>query len=289
MTKIEWVARPGTTPESWSPITGCNIDGKRVKVSPGCDHCWAERMARRLAGRFGYPEMPHHFDVTGHSTKLEQPFSWRKPRTVFVCSMGDLFHPGVSFSDIDKVFLTIAKAPNHTFLILTKRVHRMFDYFYGENVLDYCEPINFWLGVTIVNQEEADRYRKLFSDVPAARVIIKYVSYEPALGPVDWTGWEFVDQIISGGESGPGARPSHPDWHRVTRDFCQENGIAYFLKQWGKWVDYCNAPPDVRTDMDKGKWHDGYVGDAWHVVYAVGKKRAGHLLDGQEWREFPDD
>lgn len=281
MTKIEWVARPGTIPESWNPITGC------TKVSEGCRNCYAERMARRLAGRYGYPESPHQFDVTLHPDRLSIPSRWRKPRTIFCVSMGDLFHPKAPFGFVDKVMRVVAENPRHTFLILTKRSERMFNYFYGENILDiYAAPcMNLWLGVSVENQKAADERRNDFEQTSAA---IKFVSYEPALGPVDWTGWEFVDQIISGGESGPKARPSHPDWHGATRDFCQENGIAYFFKQNGEWLPGCKE----LLDEGYGKiWavcpkdqNDKYP----QIMWRVGKRRAGRLLDGKEWGEWPE-
>jgi len=151
---------------------------------------------------------------------------------------------------------------------------------------------NVHLGVSVENQDAADERREYLRQCPAA---VKFVSYEPALGPVDWTGWEFVSQIISGGESGPGARPSHPNWHRATRDFCQENGIAYFFKAWGAWlgVDYIGEVNDSliwkRADGSNrliSKEPPMSFGDG-HGAVRVGKKAAGHLLDGKEWQEFP--
>jgi len=157
-----------------------------------------------------------------------------------------------------------------------------------------------WLGVSVENQAAADERREYLEQCPAA---VKFVSYEPALGPVDWTGWEFVSQIISGGESGPGARPSHPDWHRATRDFCWENDIAYFFKQWGAWRECLRSQEtgwkyrlndDHKTllFMDDGRVIDYTTrtqihGMGYLAMERVGKKAAGHLLDGREWQEFP--
>lgn len=149
----------------------------------------------------------------------------------------------------------------------------------------YATPLsNVWLGVSVENQATADGRREYLRQCPAT---VKFVSYEPALGPVDWTGWKFVDQIISGGESGPSARPSHPDWHRATRDFCQANGIAYFFKQWGAW-------------MPVGQWDATCsekiaIADSGHVFHwpddsdslRVGKRAAGRLLDKRTWDEIP--
>jgi protein gp37 len=290
--KIEWLARPGTIPESWNPVTGCD------KVSEGCIHCYAERMARRLAGRFGYPDVPNHFDVTLRPDRLDAPLRWKKPRTVFVCSMGDLFHEDVPSRFIAQVFDMMAQASSHIFLVLTKRPATMLSWLLGYYSVLYDFqgefPLpNVWLGITVENQRAADERRSDFEQVAAA---VKFVSYEPALGPVDWTGWEFVDQIISGGESGPGARPSHPDWHRATRDFCQENGISYFMKQWGAWAEPHAASfrlkRDLLDDIFDGKFErmilePVQLPGGWATVFKVGKHRAGRLLDGREWNEWP--
>ena len=154
---------------------------------------------------------------------------------------------------------------------------------------------NLWLGVSVENQAAADERREQLERCPAA---VKYVSYEPALGPVDWTGWEFVSQIISGGESGPGARPSHPDWHRATRDFCQKHGIAYFFKAWGAWVPFGQRQDHAAISKHASKcWLDIW-GQPCHPTYSammheplalfrVGKKRAGRLLDGRTWDKIP--
>lgn len=175
---------------------------------------------------------------------------------------------------------------------------------------------NVWLGVSIEDQPRADERRADFEATPAA---VKFVSYEPALGPVDWTGWEFVDQIIGGGESGPNARPCHPDWQRASRDFCSANSIAYFFKQWGEWAPVCEMSEDLtesiyhpapahspeaarRCKVDACVLHrdgtrfDGramYEREAfWHgtgamTMFAVGKAKAGRLLDGVEHNGFP--
>jgi len=299
MTTIEWVKnKDGSQGKSWNPVTGC------TKISPGCKHCYAERMARRLAGRYGYPEAPKHFNVTLHLDRLDEPLKRKKPTTFFVCSMGDLFHESVHFGDTATIFDIMARTPQHTYQVLTKRPQnalRFFDW-YKYPVTRYKWPFsNVWSGVTVENQATADERRADFEAISAA---VKFVSFEPALGPIDWAGWEFVDQIISGGESGPGARPSHPDWHRAALDFCQENDIAYFFKQWGAWKPIGDFDP--QTGVYHYSWQhaepyrrvasvglDGNVygndyppAHGWHMA-RVTKKRAGHLLDGQAWREFP--
>lgn len=268
-TKIEW------SDYSWNPVTGCS------KVSEGCRFCFARRMAGRLAGRCGYPEAPHHFDVTLHPDRLDQPLHWKKPRMIFVCSMSDLFHKDVPDNFRDRIFDVMAATPQHTYQVLTKRPKEM-NLFLNHHYYAYTltKPLpNVWLGISIENQGAADKRREYLRSVSAA---VKFVSYEPALGPVDWTGWEFVNQIISGGESGPKARPSHPDWHRATRDFCQEHGTAYFFKQFGAWTPH---PPDYEK-QERCQATILPEGNQW--MWRVGKKAAGHLLDGKEWREFPD-
>jgi len=289
-TKIEW------TDETWPVVTGC------TPCSIGCTNCYAARMAAT--------RLKHHPRYEGLATisngkakwtgevrlnhdVLEQPLRWRKPRRVFVASMGDLFHEDVPFVFVRRIFRKIAEAPWHTYQILTKRPLRMSLFF--EWYQDFCDRLDIYphkdmserfpnvhLGVSVENQAAADERREYLERCPAA---VKFVSYEPALGPIDWTGWEFVSQIISGGESGPGARPSHPDWHRATRDFCQENEIAYFMKQWGAWLPFSDWPHDYHGWTRAYSWEPSYDGrpDMVHV----GKKAAGHLLDGREWQEFP--
>ena len=160
---------------------------------------------------------------------------------------------------------------------------------------------NVWLGVSVENQAAADERIPLLVQVPAA---VKFVSCEPLLGEVKLTddvgtwfsgeyasfgGYHGIDWLIVGGESGPGARPMHPDWARGLRDQCQQAGVPFFMKQWGRWVDYHNAPAETRCLIDEGKYYDGYAGfpDQWNV-FAVGKKAAGRLLDGREWNEMPE-
>jgi len=287
-TKIEWVINPdGTKGETWNPITGC------TKVSPGCRNCYAERMARRLAGRHGYPEAPNHFSVRLHPSRLAQPLKWCKPRTVFVCSMGDLFHEAVPDRFIARVLTVMGNADQHTYQILTKKPDRMKELFSRKTWHDdysrlyQTERKNWWFGVSVENQATADKRREYLRSTPAA---IKYVSYEPALGPVDWTGWEFADQIISGGESGPKARPSHPDWHRLTRDFCQQHNIAYFFKQHGAWTAEAMKILTCKEGKAKFAKVKRDANDEKGIWMAkVGKKEPGRLLDGREWSEFPSD
>ena len=166
-TKIEWADKV------WNPVTGC------TPISEGCEHCYAERMAKRLAGRFGYPE-DEPFRVTYHEDKLTEPSSWKSPKRVFVCSMADLFHEDVSFDYLYRVFSVMGECPQHTFMILTKRPERMKAFFDGHQILDYIPYV--WLGVTCENQARADERIPILLQIPAA---VRFVSLEPMLGPVD--------------------------------------------------------------------------------------------------------
>ena len=226
--KIGWLNRPGTTGATWNPITGC------TKCSEGCAHCYAERMSKRLGGRFGYPE-DEPFSVTVHEDKLNEPLRWKKPRTVFVCSMGDLFHQDAPEVWIEYVWKIMHLAERHTFLVLTKRPERMLSFVsrfrnaHGDQVI----VPNVWLGVTAENQARADERIPLLLQCPAA---VRFVSYEPALGPLyceDYWGEPGVglDWIVCGGETGPGGRTMDPYWAREMRDQCYEVGVPFFFKQ----------------------------------------------------------
>lgn len=253
--KIEW------TEETWNPVTGCS------KISPGCDHCYAERMSKRLAGRCGYPEAPNSFDVALHHNKLGQPLNWRKPRQIFVCSMGDLFHRDVPFEYIAAIFGVMAATPRHAYQILTKRPGRMLKWFgwidsagrltdgcLRADLADYtiCAkgpmradilmagapfgssewPLpNVWLGVTAEDQKRWDRRVSILRQIPAA---VRFVSVEPSLGPI-MANLDGISWLICGGEAGPGSRPMHPDWARSLRDQCVEAGVPFFFKSWGDW------------------------------------------------------
>lgn len=191
MTRIEWVRNPDGSPgEAWNPVTGCS------KVSPGCKHCYAERFAKRLRGRAGYPS-DEPFRVTLHPERLDEPMRWRKPRRVFVNSMSDLFHEQVPIEFIVAVFRIMAAARHHTFLVLTKRAERLPDIMakvrHGLSVIYRKEvwpevhspgwPLpNVWLGVSAENQRYADERIPRLMETPAA---VRFVSLEPLLGPVD--------------------------------------------------------------------------------------------------------
>lgn len=307
-TKIEWAE------ETYNPITGC------TPISEGCRNCYAKRMATRLRGRYGYPA-DDPFRVTWQGdrvipgkgyTVLEQPFHWKKPRRVFVCSMGDIFHGCVNSIWIKNIFQEIKMhdlhKTGHIFMILTKRPQRLFaDDFeddadppnsdYSFNVAPLYKhlpwPKNLWLGVTAENQEQYDTRWPIVASIPAA---VHFVSCEPLLGYIDTTKHEKKpDWIPCGGETGPGARPMHPDWPRSLRD--QAAGVPFFFKHWGSWVSFLqtNAMFDptktIRKWIDEnGEEHnqDSDFNDGQsEPLYRVGKKAAGRLLDGREWNEYP--
>lgn len=237
-TKIEW------TEETWNPVTGC------TKISAGCQHCYAERMAHRLAGRFGYPPAPDQFKVTLHPDRLDDPLHWNKPRKVFVCSMGDLFHENVDPEIIMQVIDVIVATPKHTYQILTKRPERMYRYLkqYFKHISKKV-PTNLWLGVTAENQEAADERIPWLLKTPAA---VRFVSVEPMLGPVNialiddafydagipvtWQRLEQgrgIDWVICGGETGPGARPMAWHWAESLHQQCLDADVPFFFKKPG--------------------------------------------------------
>lgn len=347
-TKIEWTER------TWNPITGCS------KVSPGCDNCYAETMSNRLSRLPKYAGVAKNGRWTGdvfcQDVLLEEPFSWKEPTVVFVCSMSDLFHSKVPWEFIVKVFDVMAATPWHTYQVLTKRPGRMA--YFAEKIWPkqggYWEPVewtspsrarvmdkwpgtawpsNVWAGTSVESQKYAPRLDCL-ARVPAR---IRFVSVEPMLDSVDLRKWlsprfDHCDEetydctgcdglgprhegecgavvsppvlswIIVGGESGPGARPIHPDWARSLRDQCEMAGVPFFFKQWGGYVNaacadvpgsiirgdqpvYCMKPSGELSEPNR-HW-SGHQGLHCAHLLKVGKKAAGALLDGREWREMP--
>ncbi|WP_157253146.1 DUF5131 family protein [Nonomuraea typhae] len=350
-TKIEW------SDATWNPVTGC------TKISPGCDHCYAEGIARRFAGGKAFP---NGFDVTLQPKRLDQPLRWREPRRIFVNSMSDLFHEDVPDEYIAQVWTVMAKTPQHTYQILTKRHARMRSVVrriawrlpttegrsqgvrgsvaYVQNSELLNEHLgapevlpNVWLGVSVENQQWAETRIPALLETPAA---VRFISAEPLLGPVnlrrlqvrgrviDCLGGDVVDPsdgavlygtpsvldwVIVGGESGPGARPMHPDWARGLRNQCQ-GYAAFHFKQHGEWEPLGPLYGDVSDDEEaddarmeavglevvEGKQviqleRDGYIAEGhqpadsrtW-LMAKVGKKRAGRELDGRTWDQFPD-
>lgn len=242
--KIEW------TDVTWNPITGCS------PVSPGCKNCYAERMAKRLVGRFGYPA-DDPFRVTLHEDKLDEPLRWRKPRKVFVCSMGDLFHEDVPDEWLAAIWHTMSTSPWHIFLVLTKRPERMYRWVAGRIAdgttwregLTRCPLSNVWLGVSAETQKRADERIPVLLDTPAAK---RFVSVEPMLGPVDLRQVfskraPGLDWVICGGETGPGYRPMQYGWAFDLRLQCANANVPFFFKKMAG-----GAPP--RSGLMVREW-----------------------------------
>ncbi len=208
---IEW------TEMTWNPVTGC------TKISPGCKHCYAERMSRRLQG-MGIEKYENGFTVATHDSSLDEPLRWKKPRLVFVNSMSDLFHQSVPSGFIESVFDVMNRAPRHTFQVLTKRPGRAA--LLGER-LNWTS--NIWLGASI----ESEKWLGRLAPLRATGARTKFLSLEPLLGPLPGLDLTGVDWVIVGGESGPGARPMESDWVRKIRDNCVNSGTPFFFKQWG--------------------------------------------------------
>jgi protein gp37 len=208
---IEW------TESTWNPVTGC------TKVSPGCKHCYAERMAARLQA-MGQPNYARGFEVTLHERALELPLTWKKPQTIFVNSMSDLFHDKVPEAFIRRVFDVMRRASWHTFQVLTKRAERVETL--GRS-LDW--PANVWMGVSV----ETRKYLFRLDHLRRTPARVKFISFEPlleGLGDMNLTG---IDWTIVGGESGPGARAMDKAWVVEIRDQCLVSGVPFFFKQWG--------------------------------------------------------
>lgn len=302
-TSIEWADA------SWNSVTGC------TKTSEGCQHCYAERMARRLAGRYGYPKLyrpgPDNtviwdgdpFKVTFHPDRLEEPLKWKKPRKTFICSMSDLFHPDVKDEWRHQILDITHKAPQHIYIVLTKRPEIMQGYFHNARiwgsdgtimtVQDKHFPVIRWdrlcLGISIENQKRAEERLPYLLNTPA---LTRLISYEPALGPIDIKkilhaygtaeniSFAFntrIHWIICGGESGQGARPMSPEWARGVRDFCRDANIPFFFKQWGAWAPVEGWPADVTmVEMDG---HEMGRGRNWRTKYDP--------LDGEYIRQWP--
>lgn len=288
-TKIEW------TEETWNPVVGCS------RVSPGCDHCYAIGVAHRamqpahVGLTIKRPGEP--IDWTGTvrimPERLGQPLRWRKPRRVFVNSMSDLFHPDVPADFVAQVFDSMGLAPQHTFQVLTKRpqlmatmLHRLKagEFVNAQGLLDvHPQPLaaylgdwplpNVWLGTSI----ESDRYAFRADHLRATPAAVRWLSLEPLLGPLPSLNLDGIDWVVVGGESGPGARPMHPDWARDIRDRCVAAGVPFFFKQWGDWA------PDQRDVIE---WQEAADPEGINLR-RVGKKAAGRVLDGRTWDEYP--
>ena len=208
---IEW------TQATWNPVTGC------TKISPGCKYCYAERLAERLRA-MGQSNYANGFELTLQPHMLGRPLSWKKPQTIFVNSMSDLFHKDVPLAYIQRVFDVMRRAHWHRFQVLTKRSERLAE-------LDpYLEwPPNVWMGVSVENADYLGR----IDDLRQSRACVRFLSLEPLLGPLHELDLCGIAWVIVGGESGPSARPMDPDWVLDLRDQCLRARVPFFFKQWG--------------------------------------------------------
>lgn len=232
---IEW------TDATWNPVTGCS------KITAGCDNCYAERFSERFRGVAGHP-FESGFDLTLRPSRLRQPLEWKRPRTIFVNSMSDLFHKEVPTTFIDQVFDTMEEADWHTYQVLTKRSSLLARYL-KRRYNDGMAPAHIWLGVSIEDEKNAVRLKHL----KVAQATVKFVSFEPLLGSVGKIDLKGIDWVIVGGESGPRARSMDESWALEIRDQAKKDGVAFFFKQWG----------------------------------GIRPKSGGRLLKGREWNEYP--
>ena len=236
---IEW------TEHTWNPVTGC------TKLSPGCKHCYAETMARRLTA-MGAPGYERGFELTLHPERLEQPLRRKTPTTYFVNSMSDLFHEAVPDSFVDRVLDVCRRTPQHTYQVLTKRAERLPQFFANRA----C-PTNVWLGVSVEDRKYGVPRIAHLRRVKAA---VRFLSVEPLLEDVGKLNLRGIHWVIVGGESGAKARPMEESWAENVSAQAIAQGVAFFFKQWGTW-----GPDGVRRD----------------------KKRNGRELNGRRWDEFP--
>lgn len=211
LSSIEW------TEATWNPVTGCK------KISSGCAHCYAERMARRLQA-MGHSNYANGFRLTLQEQVLEAPLHWRKPKTIFVNSMSDLFHKDVPSEYIFRVFDVMQRADWHCFQVLTKRSDRL-----RELTAELPWKSNMWMGVSVENQ----RYAHRIDHLRECNAHVKFLSLEPLLGPLNRLNLKNIDWVIVGGESGPGARPMQKSWVLDIREQCEQAKVAFFFKQWG--------------------------------------------------------
>lgn len=230
---IEW------TDATWNPVTGC------TKISPGCKNCYAERLAIRLKA-MGQANYRNGFKLTLQPQMLELPLRWKTPKRIFVNSMSDLFHKDVPTDYIKRVFETMNNADWHQYQVLTKR---------SDRVLELCEELDWspqiWMGASVENE----KYKFRIDELRKTKAHVKFLSLEPLLGPLGKLELSWIDWVIVGGESGPGARAVKPEWVTEIRDQCVASGIAFFFKQWG----------------------------------GVQKSKTGRTLDGRTWDEMPAD
>ena len=289
-TKIKWAKKV------WNPFGGCK------KVSTGCKNCYAVRLGNGDLRSF-YPDGFEN-GVYFFRHRMNEPRKWRKPQIVFVGSMGDIYQPNMPDSYIDEIYGVMADLPKHTFMILTKYPDRMKAYLlarYKDNPLP-----NVWVGVSVENQDTANaRVGKLISIARANAAIKIFVSYEPAVGLVDFnridhmtdTGVPYrldslnagvgrgIDLVIMGGESGVEARPMSPGWVRFVHDQCKKAGVPFFFKQWGEWSSYETAVLSLPHDRILAA--RSFRTESGDLLYRVGKEFTGDLIGGIQYHEWP--
>ena len=210
---IEW------TEMTWNPVTGC------TKISEGCKHCYAESFTRRLKA-MGVKKYEDGFNIRIHPDSLQEPYTWKKPKVVFVNSMSDLFHEKVPVEFIQQVFQVMKDNPQHVFQVLTKRADVLL-YYDKEGLLNWTH--NIWMGVSVENDWNKNRI-DLLSQTGART---KFLSCEPLIGPIGKMNLEKIDWVIVGGESGLKARPMKKEWVVDIKTQCIEKNVAFFFKQWG--------------------------------------------------------
>lgn len=233
-TEIEW------TDATWNPVTGCE------KVGPGCEHCYAERFAERWRGIPGHP-YEQGFDLKLWPERLRQPLSWKKSRLIFVNSMSDLFHKDIPRDYIDRVFETMEKADWHIYQVLTKRSSLLRKYV-NARYADSPAPDHIWLGVSVEDRDHISRIQHLRD----ASATIRFISFEPLLGPIGSVDLSEIAWAIVGGESGPRAREMKAEWARDLKSQCLAQNVAFFFKQWGG-----ARPKSGGRELDGEVW-DGY-------------------------------
>lgn len=292
-TSIEW------TELSWNPVTGC------TPISPGCAHCYAKRMAKRLAGRCGYPAAPNEFTPTYHPQRLNEPRKIKRPSRIFVASMGDLFHNQIPWEYVVEIFRVMYECPQHIFQVLTKRPLNAQHFMQWAQRYKFMQkPLpNVWLGVTAENQEQANKRIPVLLQIPA---VVRFVSVEPLLGRLDLTRWltattgqhwqeghpespyperpggytewwPCLNWLICGGETGPGARYMEREWARSLLAQCLEAKVPFFFKSWGAGVptEEYGSPDAVAEFLLNGERYSHARG-AWDRI------------NGRTYQQFPD-